>query len=257
MKTLFIIICVSLSISSCTIVIQGEVGVKRKLGKLKEVPYQPGVVGFNPLATIIIKVPIRTVNREVKLTLPSKEGLNIQAEISILYRIMPDKAPKIVETIGMNYEDVVIISVFRSAAADVCSQFYAKDMHTAERAHIEKEIAKLMTSILEPRGFVIEAVLLKSIVLPPNLSKSIELKLQAEQEAQQMEFVLQKEKLEAERKRIEAEGISNSQKIISEGLTDQILKYNTIQAFEKLSTSDNTKIIITDGNAPLLIDAIK
>ena len=257
MKTIFLYIISIFVLASCTIVRQGEVGVKRKLGKLKQVPSDPGVVGYNPFVTKIIKVPVRTVNREVRLTLPSKEGLNIQAEISILYRIMPEKAPKIVETIGMNYEEVVIISVFRSAAADVCSRFYAKDMHTAERAHIEKEIAKQMSGILEPRGFVIEAVLLKSIVLPPGLSKSIEEKLQAEQDAQRMEFVLQKEKQEAERRRIEAEGIRNAQKIISEGLTPEIIKYNSIEAFEKLSESSNTKIIITDGDAPMLIDAVK
>jgi prohibitin 1 len=257
MKTMIFSMTMLVLFSSCAIVRQGEVGVKRTLGKLRETPSKPGVVGFNPFSSMVIKVPVRTINREVRLTLPSKEGLNILAEISILYRILPERAPDIVETIGLDYEEVVIISVFRSAAADVCSRFFAKDMHTAERAQIERDISQQMAKLVEARGFVIEAVLLKSIQLPAGLSKSIEEKLQAEQDAQRMEFVLQKEKQEAERKLIEAEGIRNSQKVISEGLTEEIIKYNSIQAFEKLSASPNAKIIITNGNAPLLIDAAK
>lgn len=241
------------SFSACTVIRQGEVGVKRTLGVLDPKTYNAGVVGFNPFTSTVIKVPTRTVNLEVRLSLPSKEGLNVQSEISILYHIIASEVPKVIEKIGMNYEDVVIVSVFRSAAADICSKYMAKDMHTAERGKIEKAITTQMTSMLGNRGFVIEAVLLKSIVLPAGLSKSIEEKLQAEQESQRMEFVLLKEKQEADRKRIEAEGISSSQKIISEGLTDRIIQYNSIQAFKDLSASPNTKIIVTDGKAPLLI----
>lgn len=250
--------CIALAVSiciftSCTIVRQGEVGVKRTLGKLKPTPYLSGVVGFNPFISTIIKVPTRTVNTEIRLSLPSKEGLNVLSEISILYHIIPAQATSVIEKIGPNYEDVVIISVFRSAAADVCSKFLAKDMHTAERAFIEKEISTRMSSLLSERGFVIEAVLLKSITLPAGLSKSIEEKLQAEQESQRMEFVLNKEKQEADRRRIEAAGIRDAQKIIAEGLSDKIIEYNSIQAFEKLSQSQNAKVIVTDGKAPLLI----
>ncbi|TAH27163.1 MAG: prohibitin family protein [Cytophagales bacterium] len=240
-------------LSSCTIVRQGEVGVKRTLGKLQPNPYLSGVVGFNPFISAIIKVPTRTVNVEIRLSLPSKEGLNVQSEISILYHIVPKEATNVIEKIGPNYEDVVIISVFRSAAADVCSKYLAKDMHTAERGFIEKEISTKMSSLLTERGFVIEAVLLKSISLPAGLSRSIEEKLQAEQDAQRMEFILNKEKQEAERRRIEAAGIRDAQKIIAEGLSDKIIEYNSIQAFEKLSQSNNAKVIVTDGKAPLLI----
>ena len=256
MKTSFFIFSAFLFIltqNACTVIRQGEVGVRRTLGVLTPTTINAGVVGFNPFTTTIIKVPTRTVNLEVRLSLPSKEGLNVQSEISILYHIIPQEVPKVIEKIGMNYEDVVIVSIFRSAAADVCSKYMAKDMHTAERGKIEREITALMTSMLANRGFVIEAVLLKSIVLPAGLSRSIEEKLQAEQESQRMEFVLLKEKQEADRKKIEAEGISKSQKIISEGLTDRIIQYNTIEAFKDLSASPNTKIIVTDGKAPLLI----
>jgi len=253
MKNSILVLLLFATVSSCTVIRPGEVGVKRTLGVLDPKPYNEGVVGFNPFTSTVIKVPTRTVNLEVRLSLPSKEGLNVQSEISILYHIIPSKVPDVIEKIGLNYEDVVIVSIFRSAAADVCSKYMAKDMHTAERGKIERSITTLMTSMLGNRGFVIEAVLLKSIVLPAGLSKSIEEKLQAEQESQRMEFVLLKEKQEADRKRIEAEGISTSQKIISEGLTDRIIQYNTIQAFKDLSASPNTKIIVTDGKAPLLI----
>jgi regulator of protease activity HflC (stomatin/prohibitin superfamily) len=242
------------SIVSCTVIRQGEVGVKRTLGKLQPKAYDAGVVGFNPFVSTILKVPTRTVNVEVRLSLPSKEGLNVQSEISILYHIVANDAPLVIEKIGMNYEEVVIISVFRSAVADICSKFLAKDMHTAERGFIEKEIKNRMSELLTPRGFIIEAVLLKSIQLPAGLSRSIEEKLQAEQDAQRMEFVLNKEKQEADRKKIEAEGIKNYQKIIAEGLSDKIIQYNSIQAFENLSKSPNAKVIITDGKAPLLIN---
>ena len=133
MKTLkyfLSLLILSSLISSCAVVRQGEVGVKRKLGKLNPKTIEPGAQFFNPLITTIIKMPIRTVNVEIQSNLPSKEGLNVQSVISILYHIKKESAASIVENIGTNYEEVVINSVFRSASADVCSQFFAKDMHT-------------------------------------------------------------------------------------------------------------------------------
>ena len=109
---------------SCSVVRQGEVGVKRKLGKLNSKVEDPGPVFFNPLTTRLIKMPIRTMNIEISSNLPSKEGLNVSAVISILYRIQPKTAPSIIENVGVNYEEVLITSVFRSAAADVCSRFF-------------------------------------------------------------------------------------------------------------------------------------
>ena len=164
---------------------------------------------------------------EVKLNLPSKEGLNVAARISILYHLKEDKALDIISTVGKKYEDVLILSTFRSAAADVCARFYAKDMHSGKRAEIEKEIKNQMSEILKGRGFEIEAILLKSITLPSGLYAAIEAKLKAEQEAQQMEFVLQREKKEAERKRIEAEGVRDAQKIIKEGITEGNIKWKS------------------------------
>jgi len=241
-------------LSSCAVVRQGEVGMKRRLGVLHPTIIQPGAVGFNPFTSTVIKMQIRTMNMEISSNLPSKEGLNVAAVISILYRIEPAKAPYIVENIGVGNEQNVISSVFRSTAADVCSRFFAKDMHSAQRAIIEKEIAVQMSSLLVPRGFLIEAVLLKNIQLPAGLARAVEEKLEAEQDAQRMEFLLDREKREAQRKRIEAEGIRDAQKIISEGLNKNIIEWQSIEAFRELSKSPNSKIIITDGKAPLMID---
>ena len=243
-----------LVLASCTIVRQGEVGVKRKLGKLQAKTIEPGPIGYNPLLTTIIKLPIRTVNVEINSSLPSKEGLNVSAVISILYRIESQKASLIIESVGMNYEEILISSVFRSSAADVCSRFFAKDMHSSQRAVIEKEITEQMSKILNPRGFVVEAVLLKNIQLPAGLARAVEEKLEAEQDAQRMEFLLERERKEASRKMIEAQGIRDAQKIISEGLSPSIIQWQSIEAFKELAKTPNSKIIMTDGKTPMLIN---
>jgi regulator of protease activity HflC (stomatin/prohibitin superfamily) len=216
-SSVFLLAMLCLTSSSCTIIRQGEVGVKRRLGKIDPEYVQQGPKGYNFLTTTIIKVPTRTVNIEVKPDLPSKEGLTIRSEISILYRMKPEAAPKIIQNIGLNYEIEVILPVFRSASADVTAKFLAKDMHSGERGQIEQAIRKQMTDILEPKGFVIDNVLMKSINLPSGLARTIEEKLQAEQEAQRMEFVKEREKRDAERKIIEAEGKKEIARIQAEG----------------------------------------
>lgn len=193
------------------------------------------------------------MNIEVRSPLPSKEGLTVQSDVSILYRVVGTQAPQIVEKLGQSYDQVVILPVFRSAVADVSSRFFAKDMHTGQRAAIENAIREQMMSQLKDRGFVVESVLLKSIVLPAGLTKAIEDKLEAEQDAQRMQFVLDKERQEAQRRIIEAQGIRDAQKIINEGLTPMLIQFKSIEAFNKLSTSANSKVIITSGNAPMLI----
>ena len=271
--------------SSCARIIQGEVGVKRRFGKVGKKVIPPGLVVFNPFFTRVITVPIRTVNLEISTGLPSKEGLTIKSEISILYRIKSKDAIEVLENIGLDFEEVIILPVFRSASADVCARFMAKDMHSAERSKIEREIRDQMMATLEPRGFIIEAVLMKNITLPAGLSKAIEDKLQAEQDAQRMEFILQRESKDAERKVIEAEGAKQiaiikaegqkqSQIITAEGekaarvieaqgikeanelmnasLTPTVLKYKSIEAYRELVGSNNAKVIISDGKTPIL-----
>jgi regulator of protease activity HflC (stomatin/prohibitin superfamily) len=252
-KSASIFFAVIAILSSCTVVRQGEVGVKRTLGIIKPGMLSEGAKFYNPLITRIIKVPTRTMNIEVRLPLPSKEGLTVQSDISILYRVESSYAPQIVEKLGKIYDQVVILPVFRSAVADVSSRYFAKDMHSGQRAIIEKEIKDLMMAQLKERGFVVESVLLKSIVLPSGLAKAIEDKLESEQDAQRMQFVLDKERQEAQRRVIEATGIRDAQKIINEGLTPMLIQFKSIEAFNKLSSSPNTKIIITNGSTPMML----
>lgn len=241
-------------LSSCTVIRQGEVGVKRTFGKFKDQPYTEGLKVFNPFVTTFVRVPTQTVNLEVSLNIPSREGLTIQSEVSILYNVVARKAPDLLRNIGRNYESSVILPVFRSAVADVTSRFDAKDMHTGERGVIEIAIRDQMTKLLQDKGIVIEAVLLKSIILPRSLSRAIEEKLEAEQAAQRMEFVLQEARREAERKRIEAEGVRDAQNIIAQGLSPILVQYKSIEAFLELAKSNNAKVIISDGKMPVMID---
>ncbi len=242
-----------LLLSSCTVIRPGEIGIRQRLGKLNSEVVTQGSIVYNPIVSKVIKASSQTKNIELSLSLPSKEGLSITSQISILYRINPEKLPMLIKNIGLEYEGI-ITNVFRSASADVCAQYFAKDMHSGMRSNIEIAIKNKMVTVLEPQGIIIEAVLMKSIQLPAGLASSIEQKLQAEQNAMRMEFLLQQEKLEAERVIIEAKGRRDSQKILSEGLTDEIIKIRTIEAFLELAKSPNAKVIVTDGKTPMLID---
>ncbi len=239
--------------SSCSIVRPGEVGVKQRLGKLNEKTIDEGVVVYNPFITKVVKASTQTNNLKLHLNLPSKEGLSVKSEISILYRIEADSIQSILKKYGQNYE-AIIGSIFRSASSDVCAKYYAKDMHSGMRANIEQSIKEKMGELLAESGIIIESVLMKSIQLPSGLASSIEAKLQAEQDAMRMKFILEQEKLEAERKIIEAKGVRDAQKIVAEGLTEEVLKLKSIEAFQNLSNSPNTKVIISDGNASVLVD---
>jgi regulator of protease activity HflC (stomatin/prohibitin superfamily) len=226
------------------------------LGKYSDRPINDGLRFFNPFVTTVIKVPTQTVNLEVSLSIPSKEGLTILSEVSILYNVQGNRAADVLRQIGPDFERNLILPVFRSSVADVSSRFFAKDMHTGERAQIEEQIRILMDKTLNEKGIKVESVLLKSIQLPKSLARAIEEKLEAEQGAQRMEFVLQQEQREAERKRIQAQGVRDAQNIISQGLTQELLQFKAIEAFMELAKSPNTKIVITDGKGmPLMMDA--
>jgi regulator of protease activity HflC (stomatin/prohibitin superfamily) len=240
-------------LTSCAVIRPGEVGVKQKLGKLSKTSHFQGAIWYNPFITKVIRTNIQINDIELSLSLPSKEGLSVIAQISILYQIDKNNVPKVIKNIGLGYK-TIISNVFRSASADVCSKYYAKDMHSGMRAEIENAIKLKMSETLSDQSIIIQSVLMKSIKLPDGLSNSIEQKLQAEQDAMKMVFILQQEKLEAERKIIEASGTKDAQKILSEGLTDQIIKIRSIEAFIELSKSPNSKVIITDGKTPYLIE---
>jgi regulator of protease activity HflC (stomatin/prohibitin superfamily) len=255
MKTLNLILLFTslVFLTSCAIIKPGEVGVKQRLGKLSDEYKTQGTIWYNPFVTRVIVTNVQIKDIELSLSLPSKEGLSVQSQISILFRIQEKSVPSVIKNIGSGFENI-ISNVFRSASADVCAQYYAKDMHSGMRAEIEKAILNKMGETLNPQGIEIQAVLMKSIKLPDGLSNSIEQKLQAEQDAMRMEFILKQETLEAERKIIEATGAKDAQKILSEGLTDQIIKIRSIEAFLELAKSPNSKIIITDGKTPYLVD---
>lgn len=241
--------------TSCAVVRPGEAGLKQTLGKFSDKILTQGIILYNPFISKVIKESTQTNNIKLILSLPTKEGLSVNSEISILYRLEQEKIPKILEILGQDYESV-ITSIFRSASSDVCAQFYAKDMHSGMRAKIEEEIKAKMFVNLEKQadGIELVAVLMKSIQLPAGLASSIEQKLQAEQDAMRMEFIIKQATLEAEKKIIDAKGERDSQKILAEGLTPEIIKLRTIEAFSKLSQSPNSKVIITDGKTPLLIN---
>lgn len=239
--------------TACATVRQGDVGVKRTLGRIDPEPLDPGVRIINPFVTRVIRVPVRTVNLELGLDLPSREGLNVRSELSILYRVRPADAPRVISDIGPDYEQALILAVFRSAAADVTARYMAKDMHSGSRAAIEAEIRDLMAKNLKDRCFEVEAVLLKSISLPPGLYQAVEAKLAAEQEAQRMQFVLQREELEAQRKRIEAEGVAAAQGALAAAINPAVIEWARIEAFRELATSENAKVIVAPAEGKLLL----
>lgn len=234
-----------------TIVRPGEVGVRDTLGAQAEHVSEPGFKLFFWPIWDITRISVQLRNLKVQLPLPSKEGLTIQSEISILYSIEADKAPQILREIGSDFEESFLLPVFRSATSDVAARFAAKDMHSGRRADIEEEIRKQMNVRINGRGFRIQAVLLKSIRLPTGLSASIEARLRAEQEAQQMEYVIAREKQEAARRLIEAEGIRRANEELSRGLTPEVLRYKAIEALSRLAASPNAKVIITPSSDPL------
>jgi regulator of protease activity HflC (stomatin/prohibitin superfamily) len=252
MSSLTLLALFILSLSSCVVIREGEVGVKRKLGKYNNTVYTSGLKGYNPLITTVERISTQTNNLKVAIIIPSKEGLSIRSEISILYRIQSKEAPNLLRNVGIDYEDNIILPVFRSAIADVTSRFFAKDMHSGERSTIETAIKDQMMVNLKGRGIEVEAVLMKSIQLPASLATAIEAKLSAEQAAQRMEFVLQEARQEAERKKIEASGVRDAQQIIAQGLTPMLLNFKSIEAFLELAKSPNAKVIITDGNTPMI-----
>lgn len=250
--TLFLALALP-ALTGCAIVRQDEIGVRTTLGRITSGPQGPGPQFIVPGVNSVLRVPGRVVNREVRLELPSREGLNVAAEVSILYRVVPDSVPQLLATAGRDFEEDVVIPVFRSASADVAAQFMAKDMHSGSRLAIEAAVKTKMMQTLAPRGLVVENVLLKSIRLPNDLARAVEEKLEAEQRSEQMKFVLDRERQEADRRKIEAQGIRDAQRILAEGLTPLVLSFQSIEAFRELARSPNTKVIITDGKSPILL----
>lgn len=226
-----------------TIVPAGHVGVIDFFGKVSDKTLLPGVNFVNPLAKIV-KFDARTQEMRVVMDVPSKEGLSVQLEISLLYSLNMENANKIYKTVGEEYVEKIVVPQFRSVVRGVTSQFNAQALYTGERERLQGMIKVDLEKVVGPRGINIESTPLRRIVLPARLTGAIEEKLKADQDSQRMEFVLLKETQEAERKRIEAKGIADFQTIVSKGITDQLLRWKGIEATENLAKSTNAKIVV-------------
>ena len=226
-----------------TIIPAGHTGVIDFLGNVSDETLKPGVNLVNPMANIE-KMSIKTQEMRELMSVPSKEGLSVDLEISLLFRLNSEMANQIYKTVGPNYVDIILVPQFRSVVRGVTARYEAKALYTASREKLAEEILSELEKLVGPRGITVEQAPLRQIKLPDRLTKSIEEKLQAEQESQRMAFILLKEAQEADRKRIEAKGISDFQNIVAKGISDQLLKWKGIEATEKLANSPNTKVIV-------------
>src|SRR5215831_5140577 len=238
-----------------TVVPAGHVGVKDFFGSVSPNVLTPGVHLVFPF-TRVVKMSIKTQELKETAEVPSKEGLTMDLEGSLLYRIEPAKAPDIYRTIGPNYAEIAVVPQFRSAIREITASYEAKALYSAERDRIATEIFALFRRLAGERGIQVQQVLLRKIGLPPVVANAIQEKLRREQEAEQMKFVLQKEQQEAERKRIEAQGIADFQRIVAQGISAQLLEWKGIEATEKLAGSTNTKIVVignTKTGLPIIL----
>jgi prohibitin 1 len=254
MKRIIIFTClIAISLASCTIVRPGEVGMIQRIGVIKPKPILSGAKGFNPFTDKIIKINVRVTEVYSQLIVPTREGLSINAELSLLYHVNADSIKKVYVMFGQNYQEVAIMTNFRATTREITAKYYATELYSTEREKIEQAIKQQMIDAVSKYGFVIDAVLLKDIVLPEQISKSIQNKVQAQQEAMQMEYVILKQQKEAERIVVEAKGIKQAQEIINEAMTPVALKYKYIDMMKGLTTSNNAKVIITNGDVPVIL----
>jgi len=226
-----------------TMIPAGHTGVIDFLGYVSDNTLKPGVSLVNPMANVE-KMSIKTQELKEMMNVPSKEGLSVELEISLLFKLNSEKANEIYKTVGPNYVEIILVPQFRSVVRGVTARYEAKALYTASREKLAGEIVDELTKLVDPRGITIEQAPLRQIILPPRLTQSIEEKLQAEQESQRMAFILKKEEQEADRKRIEAKGIADFQEIVSKGISEQLLKWKGIEATEKLAGSQNSKVVI-------------
>jgi prohibitin 1 len=250
-------IAVVVALSQCvTVVPAGNVGVVDLFGSVSPVSLKAGINLRNPLANIV-KMSVKTEEIKEVMDVPSKEGLTVQLEISALYHLSPERAPEVYKTIGPNYVEVILQPQFRSVSRGVTATYDAKALYTSERELLARTILSDLQKLVEPRGITVESTPLRKVGLPSGLTQAIEDKLRAEQESQRMEFVLLKEKQEAERKRIEAQGIADFQKIVTAGISEPLLRWKGIEATEKIAASQNAKVIIIGAGKdglPLILD---
>ncbi len=230
-------------LASVAYVPAGHVGVVTLFGRVTGQVLPEGTHLIFPFKTVN-RMAIRTVELKETASVPSEEGLIITLDTSLLFRLDPVMAAEIYKKVGPGYLDVVVEPTLRSAIRTATSAHNANALYTGAREEVAKQVQKELEERLGPRGIIIESVLLRDIQLPLMLKQSIEGKQQAEQDALRMTFVLQKEKQEAERKRIEAQGIADFQRIVAQGISPALLEWKGIEATEKVATSTNAKVIM-------------
>jgi regulator of protease activity HflC (stomatin/prohibitin superfamily) len=238
---------VILFFSSVTRVGTGHVGVLTLFGKVTGEVLTEGIHVINPLKTNN-EMSIQTQTLKESASVPSSEGLMMSLDTSLIYHLNPDRAAEVFQKIGADYENVVVEPTLRSAIREATASHTANALYTGEREMVGKQIYDQITSELNKRGLTVENVLLRDIQLPATLKAAIEAKQQAEQESLAMNFRLQKETQEAQRKRIEAAGVRDFQQIVAQGITPSLLEWKGIEATENLSKSPNTKIVVI-GNS--------
>jgi prohibitin 1 len=233
----------------------GHVGVLTLFGRVTGDVLGEGIHVVNPLKSNNV-LSVRTQEIKETASVPSNEGLIITMDTSLLFHLDPDKAAEVYRRLGPKYIDVVIEPTLRSAIREATASHSANALYSAEREQVAKQITDQLKQELQSRGVVVEAILLRDIQLPDALKQSIEAKQQAEQESLAMSFRLQKEKQEADRKRIEAAGVRDFQQIVAQGISPQLLEWKGIEATEKLANSSNSKVVIigsSKSGLPLIL----
>ena len=245
----------------------GEVGVQKLFGKIQSNVLTSGLHLINPLMDVE-HLDIRTQNYTMSGTndegtktgddairVLSADGLEVTIDLSVLYHVVSSEAPKLLRETGINYEDKIVRPITRTRIRDNAVYYDAVALYSTKRDEFQQRIFSTIERDFKNRGLVLENLLVRNITLPTSVKATIEQKISAEQDAQKMRFVVQKEQQEAERKRIEAQGIADYQRIISESLTDKQLQYERIKAQLELSKSPNSKVIVMgSGNTPLILD---
>jgi regulator of protease activity HflC (stomatin/prohibitin superfamily) len=263
----FVVIAIGI-LTSCVVQIDaGQVGVQKLFGKVQTRTLQSGLNFINPLVEVV-KMDIKTQNYTMSgvhdegnkasddaIRVLTADGLEVTIDLSVLYRVIPVDAPKLISETGDNYEDKIVRPLTRTRIRDNAVYYDAVALFSSKRDEFQSRIFKNIEDDFKKRGLFLENLLVRNITLPASVKATIEQKINAEQDAQKMQFVLQKEKQEAERKRVEAQGIADYQRIISESLTDRQLQYESIKAQLELAKSQNSKIIIMGkGNAPVILN---
>ena len=260
-----VIVITGLVSSAFKVIDPGMVGVQVLFGKVQDKPLESGLHGVNPLVDIT-EFDTRTQNYTMSGThnegdvqgddairVLSSDGLEVTIDLSVLYNVMPEKAPFIMQNIGVDFKDKIVRPVTRTALRDNAVAYQAVDLYSIKRQEFQNKINATISKNFEVNGLKVQQILIRNVSLPPSVKASIESKINAEQEAQKMQFVLQKERQEADRKRVEAQGIADYQRILSTGLSDKQLQYESIKAQKEIALSPNTKVIIMGGKGNPII----